>query len=1414
MTQPYDPNDPNALIHARLAGDDSQQVQLTPQQRQDAAKRNGFNLGGTAEGADQDQARFRNAAYGEMNTKAPGVAWDQRYGNAANGARGGTQDALSMMRDRANGIHTASDATANYGNQIATGSQGAMLRAGRGAGALAGAGAQSAGIASRMATDNHNNMQITNARDTAIAQQQLAQGYGQQRQQDASQQHILDARSQYLADLEMKQRGMNDQGQMGYEKMGFDVNQARLRGEQNREDANYGDWAQQSNMHEALATRDQAGAMKYGSAAANAAGAGLGYAAGQGGGDPGYNYSDPNAGTPNSRGNDDNGFSSDNPYSDKRAKENVQDESATAKYARQVHEAMSGKSFAPGAGMSFREDAAEVPSESAPTEDAHGRTADIQKKFGENAYFKPKPGVEVQAPPPGGDLWDPATKSWSKVPAAASLDASGKWHDQGGAKQVASTEMLEKIVPTSYTYKPGYGGAGVHYGPLAQNLKESRMGASLVNQNNPEGLMRVDVGKATMANLSASADLHQRQKASEARLDVLEGKSVDKDAEKRMQAEQPNQSQNWGPRPSPDLGVALGAGGLPLQGAITAAHRQGQADRQEREDNQDGAKSLFTRKTSGRGDAPIAVGENGRVLRGMTGQRGDFFDPGVASGNLLADNRSQGQTQRAQDNQGILRMKATQGQEMSEPARKRVFGKNQEWVESVANAMRPHVSEQEQHRLAEQADGMRRSMDSQFAPHMVTSDEVVKDDIRREGIDPQEAYASRVNELTAMAKQGHPEAPEKLLRVRELGQAEGLQDPPEERTLATLARPQSKLPQQGYAAKVRGLMGTPNVSQEPNQSVDPTLTNADKDPAQPPVPHAALPDVAGWAGKVKGFVDAHPTAKKIALYANPVTAGPAMGMAAGDAISDAVTGKGEAPTAAAKGPPPIDPAARETTKKETAPAAPAEGQAAPIDESMPLLEGSSSYTVPAHLVDLIGPENWALLDDAAKAQKIAAFNIHMRDSAQAAKDLNNAERESLNSDIRGSIAQDYQDTVDTRGHDLDAKWRGLQEDASHLANYHENPNQFWESRSTGQRIAGLIGVILGGFAQGMRGGNNEALEQLNRAQDKDIDAQRAKYHANKDSVDVKRSAYGMAMQRYDHDDAKATMAVRLAGQDKVMAQAKLEAAQHRGTDVDDRFEKFASDQADQRAKWGIDNHKYEQARTVQRGTSMAEYIKEYGKYSDAVLIKNHAVPKGERVYPPLQFKDWIRGRLGGTPGNPGGAGGAAPTEELSEYDRNRSVAIGGKSYLALNPKARDDFAKFNEALPNVEAQIKILHDAMENDDPTSYKAARLAIIEHLPKLYGFQRGPSETQAGGGHQTDESAQRATLAGQIPEYVSWKRNLVPGMSKGLPDRMKIGVNLLDNQVKNLKKSMYDSTFEKASAPAAPPVYTPKTGQEVGK
>ncbi len=826
-------------------------------------------------------------------------------------------------------------------------------------------------------------------------------------------------------------------------------------------------------------------------------------------------------------------------------------------------------------------------SESGPVDDIYGRPHSVIERYGENFYPETKPGGHYAPAPPGGDTYKDG--QWGTVPRAPRESTPAEALPPPAPPAPASTEMLNHIQPVSFDYKPGYGAPGRNYGVLAQDLEKSPMGASLVKPD-ASGVKTVNVGKAAMANLAATADLHQRVKA-------IEEGGVDKDAQKRMRAYTPNES---------------------------AGSESG--------------------------------GQQGSEVTRLTPQEDAGFKPWVKANGV----RDLDHPDSHYDYRGAY-------------AAGHKVGADQHWPDTFKQHGHPTFSEESQYSTGK-GDGGTWQGDK-----FVTSDEVVKDDIRREGISPRAAYASRVNELTAMANAGHPEAPRKLETLEREGSAVGLG---------------------GTQAPAGNLLGDdrPTVATQYARKVYKATLGRD---VAPPEPGSQMDNVQKeLAGKDTVYGDTTPP---------PFERTPeAPGLAGEDK-----TLQGEVPV----------------PKASDAPAEPEQGPPPP--------QQSPYSTIPEHYSDLIGKKNWDLLSAAEQAEKEAAYQIHRRNSEQAQKDTSAAETQVLNSTIEKKIAQDDILAAQGRGADLDKQARDIEADAAHLATYHENPDHFWQTRSTAQTIAGFIGIALGGFVQGVKGGENVALKQINHAIDRDIDAQRANYNAKKDSVAVKRSAYGMAMERYNHDDTKASAVLRMAALDKVAAEAHLTAAQHKGTEVDDRLNQFTADLADKKAKEGIQFTKYVEQRTVANGASMQDMQKEFGKYYASVT------EKGEQ---PMPFAQWLHGRLGGqVPGSTWGASADrkhAAEEKQAESDQKRTIIVDGKPRLAVNTEVVKDWNDYSHSADEARRLLKVM-ESSKDGDPATYDAARAKMIEVLPQTFGYARGPSIAQV-----------KNTFGPEaIPEYAHW-------------------------------------------------------------
>jgi hypothetical protein len=124
----------------------------------------------------------------------------------------------------------------------------------------------------------------------------------------------------------------------------------------------------------------------------------------------------------------------------------------------------------------------------------------------------------------------------------------------------------------------------------------------------------------------------------------------------------------------------------------------------------------------------------------------------------------------------------------------------------------------------------------------------------------------------------------------------------------------------------------------------------------------------------------------------------------------------------------------------------------------------------------------------------------------------------------------------------------LNADATALANQKVDPERWWASRSTGQKIAGVLAAVIGGLVQGRVGGRNTGLDMINDAIEKDIAAQQQNLAHKRELLGVRRSSIG-DQDKYDGAAADAADLHRVASYKLVAQQLEAERTQYdpRGT---------------------------------------------------------------------------------------------------------------------------------------------------------------------------------------------------------------------------------------------------------------------------
>ncbi len=195
-------------------------------------------------GAEDEIARDRGHADAWAGMQAPTVDNTQ-----SNQSRQSQQDALGMMQQAAQGnAPSAAAQMMQQGNDQAVANQMAMAAGARGAGAMAGAQQQAQGNAANMSTQNQNNMGVLRAQEMAQARGAYGNMASGIRGQDQGQ-------AQFGANLELQQRGLNQQGQLGFEGMAQHVGDSALQASMAKQAADEGHWATQMGADEASVDR-------------------------------------------------------------------------------------------------------------------------------------------------------------------------------------------------------------------------------------------------------------------------------------------------------------------------------------------------------------------------------------------------------------------------------------------------------------------------------------------------------------------------------------------------------------------------------------------------------------------------------------------------------------------------------------------------------------------------------------------------------------------------------------------------------------------------------------------------------------------------------------------------------------------------------------------------------------------------------------------------------------------------------------------------------------------------------------------------------------------------------------------------------------------------------------------------------
>lgn len=210
---------------------------------------------------------------------------------------------------------------------------------------------------------------------------------------------------------------------------------------------------------------------------------------------------------------------------------------------------------------------------------------------------------------------------------------------------------------------------------------------------------------------------------------------------------------------------------------------------------------------------------------------------------------------------------------------------------------------------------------------------------------------------------------------------------------------------------------------------------------------------------------------------------------------------------------------------------PAPAQSVPPDASPP--QAASASPAPAEKPINIPsggvlPGTMEAIDASAKGQSAAAQATAKIIGQEGQQDANFQQQY-----VDASNAVTKQMTTDAAANK--ARQDQLNQD---IASSKVDPEKFWASRSTGQKIAGIAGLIVGGFYSGFTGRDNPAEKMISQAIDRDVEAQ-------KSNISGKQNQLRMYMEQ-GHDIIEAAKLRKADLLENTAAQIKKVAMQTAG----------------------------------------------------------------------------------------------------------------------------------------------------------------------------------------------------------------------------------------------------------------------------
>lgn len=139
-----------------------------------------------------------------------------------------------------------------------------------------------------------------------------------------------------------------------------------------------------------------------------------------------------------------------------------------------------------------------------------------------------------------------------------------------------------------------------------------------------------------------------------------------------------------------------------------------------------------------------------------------------------------------------------------------------------------------------------------------------------------------------------------------------------------------------------------------------------------------------------------------------------------------------------------------------------------------------------------------------------------------------------------------------------AEQEKLAKEVEEIGNTKIDPDQWWESKSTGTRIGLALAAGAGAVGAALAGGPNTALQIIDGQIKRDIDAQKANLANRKSTVKDKNNLYGRMLERFGNEH-QAELAAMAAYQQQVARAAARRALETKDPMRSDRLKRMEAD---------------------------------------------------------------------------------------------------------------------------------------------------------------------------------------------------------------------------------------------------------------